>query len=521
MTTVDEKKRILIVDDAPENIDVLNGILRQDYKIIAATNGEKALQIARNKPAPDIILLDIMMPNMDGYEVCSRLKKEDETKDIPVIFVTTRDEDADEIKGFSLGAVDYITKPVRPAIVRARVKNHLELFAARESLKQQNAVLAENIRLRDDVERITHHDLKNPLNAILSIPKLLIEDKNLSTEQIDMLRMIEASGYRMLDIINSSLDLYKMETGSYKVRLVPVNLFEVITQIQSDMQHLVKANNLSIQILLDGRAVTDTAARFIVHGDKMLFYSLLANLIKNAIEASPANETVQISFDSKEGRQIAIQNKGVVPEDIRDKFFEKYATAGKEGGTGLGTYTAALITKTLGGTIRFESNQDIGTAIHITLPDVALAQDADKPLPKGTSGAVSFDDIVGTLRVLVVDDYAPMRRTVVGILRQFGFSGILQCSDGAAALKILDEEEVDIVIADLHMPQVDGFELLRNIRSVPEWKDTPFIMMTGDSDLQTVSQAAKNKVSGFLIKPFSSNIMKEKIQTVINRFILR
>lgn len=137
MTTDEIKTRkVLIVDDAPENIQVLMGTLKNDYKIVAATNGEKALSLASSEPAPDIILLDVMMPGMDGYEVCRRLKQGEKTRDIPVVFITALSQKEDEEKGLDLGAVDYITKPFSPPIVKARVKNHLELKKHRDHLEE-------------------------------------------------------------------------------------------------------------------------------------------------------------------------------------------------------------------------------------------------------------------------------------------------------------------------------------------------------------------------------------------------
>lgn len=140
-------QKILIVDDTPENIDVLNGVLA-DYKRSVATNGGKALQIARSANPPDLILLDIMMPEMDGYEVCRRLKADEKTKKIPVIFLTAMTEEESEKKGLELGAVDYITKPISPPIVQERVKTHLFLKLARDFLENQNEILEEKVRER-------------------------------------------------------------------------------------------------------------------------------------------------------------------------------------------------------------------------------------------------------------------------------------------------------------------------------------------------------------------------------------
>jgi len=131
------KKTVLLVDDAPANIQVVHSILKSTYKIRIATNGEKALEIANQSPAPDLILLDVMMPQMDGYEVCSRLKSGPDTRDIPVIFLTGQTETDDETKGFEVGAVDYIHKPFSPAVVKARVHTHLVLRGIREQLARQ------------------------------------------------------------------------------------------------------------------------------------------------------------------------------------------------------------------------------------------------------------------------------------------------------------------------------------------------------------------------------------------------
>ncbi len=143
-----DKKTILIVDDTPANVSLLNNILKDRYKTKIATNGEKALKLAASDPAPDLVLLDVMMPEMDGYEVCERLKSDDVTQDIPVVFLTAKVAVEDETKGLSLGAVDYITKPISPPIVLERVKNHLALKEARDLLKNQNRILEEKVQER-------------------------------------------------------------------------------------------------------------------------------------------------------------------------------------------------------------------------------------------------------------------------------------------------------------------------------------------------------------------------------------
>ena len=156
----ESKQTILIVDDTPANITLLCSLLGDKYRNKVATNGLKALRIAEADPRPDLILLDIMMPEMDGYEVCERLKENEYTRDIPVIFLTAKTQEADEAKGFALGAVDYITKPISPPILLARVQTHLALQQAREYLSHQNELLEEQVMERT-------HRLDNLQNAIL------------------------------------------------------------------------------------------------------------------------------------------------------------------------------------------------------------------------------------------------------------------------------------------------------------------------------------------------------------------
>lgn len=141
MNTIDEKQIILIVDDTPENIDIMSEVLLPEYKVKVALSGLRALKIAEEVPHPDMILLDVMMPDMNGYEVCKRLKANPATKGIPIIFITTESENENEQKGLELGAVDYIKKPFCASIVRARIQTHLALY-------DQNRALEEKVRIR-------------------------------------------------------------------------------------------------------------------------------------------------------------------------------------------------------------------------------------------------------------------------------------------------------------------------------------------------------------------------------------
>ncbi len=152
MTSGEERKVVLLVDDESTNIQIVNSILKDSYRVRVATNGPKALEVVKSTPAPDVILLDVMMPGMDGYEVCTRLKADSETHDIPVIFLTGRTETEDETRGFEVGAVDYIHKPFSPAVVRARVQTHLTLRGVRQQLANRLLALEHELEMARQIQ---------------------------------------------------------------------------------------------------------------------------------------------------------------------------------------------------------------------------------------------------------------------------------------------------------------------------------------------------------------------------------
>lgn len=362
-----KRKKVLVVDDSPENIRVLLEVLKDDYQVIAAKDGNKALEMAAQDPSPDLILLDVLMPVVDGYQVCSKLKADEKTKDIPVIFVTALAEDVSEEKGLELGAVDYITKPISPSVVRARVRTHLALKEAQQKLAAQNLSLIQAAQLREDVERIMQHDLKGPLTTIISMPSLLLKKDNITAHQKETLNLIKEAGYLMLTMINNSLDLYKMETGSYDYVPELVDLLPVVRKVLVECDNLSKAHEVDFDVRLDGESPGEDE-QFPVSAEELLSHTMLSNLIKNAVEASPPKTTVSISMQRQGDTQsIEIKNSGEVPETIRERFFEKYVTTGKSDGTGLGTYSAYMAAKTQGGNIRLDTTQPGVTVITVEL----------------------------------------------------------------------------------------------------------------------------------------------------------
>ena len=215
-------------------------------------------------------------------------------------------------------------------------------------------------RLREDVERIMRHDLKTPLNGLIGLPQVMLEDENLTTNQVEYLHMIMDAAYRMLGQINLSLDLYKMETGSYEFSPNQVDLGELLDQLTCELNIFAKTNGVRLE--LTGNSLC------IAKAEEMLSHTMFSNVLTNAVEASQVGETVTVRVANGEDVVVSVHNNGVVPEAVRKNFFEKYTTYGKTKGTGLGTYSAKLMAEVQGGSIGFETSEDAGTTVRVCLP---------------------------------------------------------------------------------------------------------------------------------------------------------
>jgi two-component system, sensor histidine kinase and response regulator len=358
-----KKPVILIVDDTSENIDILKEALLDSYTIRPAPNGKIALKAAKIKPYPDLVLLDIMMPEMDGYEVYHKLKSSKESQNIPVIFVTAKSEEVSELKGLRMGAVDYITKPLSIPIVQARVKTQLTIYLQKQQLEKQYLLLKEAAQLREDVERIMRHDLKSPLAAIIGFAQLLAKPKVALEKLPEYAKHIESASYRLINMINTSLDLYKLEEGRYSFNPGRVDLLRIIDQLHDEFKPLLLAKKSTLIIQAPENE------ELIIQGEGLLCHSLFSNLIKNAMEASPRDCPIEVTLTKKNAViQVVIHNTGTVPKPIREHFFEKFVTSGKRSGTGLGTYSAYLIAQLHQADISMKTSEDSGTVLTIQFP---------------------------------------------------------------------------------------------------------------------------------------------------------
>jgi two-component system sensor histidine kinase/response regulator len=361
--------KILIVDDLPTNLQVLAGILHNTgFQIFMATSGKQAIAIADAKQ-PDLILLDINMPEMDGYETCGILKENSKTKAIPIIFLTALTDTQDIIKGFELGAVDYVTKPFKSAELLARINTHLELMETNQKLAQSEKQLSKTNASKDKFFSIIAHDLRGPFQGSLGLTELVMMDNTFFNQEdlLDLIKKIHKSQRNLLNLIENLLDWSRVQTGSleYKPEIIKCNdLIEEIIKLFVDI-----SSQKNIQISFDKSANAE------IFADYFMIQTTIRNLISNALKFTPMGGNITISCTQEQNIciiKISDNGIGISKDDLR-KIFRidvNHTTIGtnKEKGTGLGLILCKEFVETNHGTIEVESELNKGTSFTLTLP---------------------------------------------------------------------------------------------------------------------------------------------------------
>ncbi len=371
-----EKPTVLVVDDTPDNLSLMSGLLKGHYRVKVANTGEKALQMARDQP-PDLILLDVMMPGMDGREVCQRLQGDPRTAGVPVIFLTSNDQECDEELGLNLGAVDYITKPFSIPITMARIHNHTRL---KRQADQLAAMAVESDRLRAEAQRATRtredvlavvaHDLRNPLSTILMAGTFLQGpaggDVFLAPGKLGE-RIVRAAS-RMEALIKDLLDFAAIEAGQLAVEPQPVKADAVVADAIETMLPLASAKGLELSARLE-------SGDALLSCDRGRVLQVFSNLVGNAVKFAPSGARITVHGAIDDGAyRFTVEDTGPgIPADLLPHLFDRYWQARRTDrrGVGLGLSIAAGIVAAHGGRIWVESEEGRGSSFLFTLPRVA------------------------------------------------------------------------------------------------------------------------------------------------------
>jgi len=360
------KATLLLVDDTADNLHLLANIFGEIYRIRADHTGAKALDICCSDMPPDLVLLDVMMPSMDGFEVARRMREHPAAENVPIIFVTSLNDEASRLKGMELGAVDFITKPIDPTQLKLQVDNFMRHVELRRKLQADYDNMLAMARLRDDVETMTRHDLKGPLAGAIGIVQSLMESRDIERRQADQLLIVEQALMQVINMVNLSIELYKIETDRFVLKPEPLAIDDMLRRVVATARGAYTGKQLTIAVEADVEVGADPACAL---GDAMLTYSLLNNLIKNACEAAPERSRVDAVLIDSDPLRIEFTNRGAIPPTIRDNFFDKFVSHGKEGGTGLGNYSAKLLANAQQGDVSFVvSDDEDTTTLIVTLP---------------------------------------------------------------------------------------------------------------------------------------------------------
>lgn len=521
-----EKINILIVDDRPENIIALEALLqRDDINLVSTTNPNEALRISWEMDIA-IALIDVQMPEMDGFELVEILKSNPRTKDILIIFVTAISKETKyAVKGLNTGAVDYLYKPLDPFVTSAKVDSFIQFIRNQREIKQKNKELEayqkELIKAKEQAEqgkRIKEnflanmsHEIRTPINGIIGIAHLL-ERTPLNEEQREMINLLDISSSSLLGVINDILDLSKIEAGKFKINRTQTDVANMCSDVINLLRIRAKEKKLDLITELDPELPRHVMA------DSLRLNQILMNLIGNAIKfTTEGSVTLKVEIINSKGNNIHIKFSvidtgiGIAAENI-EKIFETFEQADEQttvkfGGTGLGLSIVKNLAKLKGGLLEVVSEERKGSTFSFTnwyevvresAANLKAAKEELTPLPN--------------VKVLVAEDNPINKFLIVKILKDWMINADV-VENGKDAIDKLKENHYDIILMDTFMPVMNGLDAIKLIRNgyAPGKENIPIITFSAavmDNDKKTAIDAGANDV---MSKPFELEILHQKL----------
>ncbi len=354
---------ILLVDDTAENLRLLAGMLAtRGFDPRPVTSGQEAIEAVGHE-VPDLILLDVTMPGMNGFEVCTKLRERAEWRSIPVIFLTALTDVSDKMKGFAAGGVDYITKPFQLEEVLARVTTHLALRQARRDLEKTIGKLREVEKMRDDLTRMIVHDMRSPLTAMLAQLDLLAMD--LTGELATSVDEAKKGARQLNNLANTMLDVSRLEEGKMPLKRSTVDIAKIAADVRAGL--LAIEPDRPIELVAAGPVNANC--------DGSLVRRIIENLVSNAIKHTAGGAPVRIEVSALPGKaRVAVQDHGAgVPPEARERIFEKFAAVSvredrQYHSVGLGLAFCKLAVEAHGGTIGVEDAVPRGSVFAFEIP---------------------------------------------------------------------------------------------------------------------------------------------------------
>ena len=512
---IQDVPNIIIVDDVPANLKILGNILKfEGYKVRPVPNGIMALKVAAMEK-PDLILLDIMMPDMDGFEVCRRLKEDPKLKDIPVIFISALNDTRDVVKALKSGGVDFITKPFQAEEVIARVKTHLDLYRQSKRLEKQSKELQALIVTKDKFFSIIAHDLRGPLGGFMQLTEMMAAefDELSPEEQKEMTIELSHSTRNIFNLLENLLEWSRMQQGQTAFQPLEINLHELASECIHALMDSIKNKSILLEVDIPGAQN--------VLADKNMIQSVIRNLVSNAVKFTPRGGKVYVSADFTEKNTLVFvvrdtgigMNNGMISNLFQiNGNIRRPGTEGEQS-TGLGLLLCKEFVAKHGGELWVESEEGKGTAFYFTIPDNKISEDLT------VENEILFvDDTTINLvnpKVLIVEDNENSMFVLKIITNTFS-NRVLVAATGAKALEICHSNaDIDLILMDIKLPDLDGLETTRQIR---EFNKSVIIIaqtafgLNGDREL-----AIDAGCNDYIAKPINTAELLELLKKYFNR----
>ncbi|KAF0189921.1 MAG: hypothetical protein FD168_219 [Desulfobulbaceae bacterium] len=506
---------VLLIDDNNVTRTMLVFILEKaEYKVVFSSCAEETIKLLRTL-APDIILLDVMMPGMNGFSFCRKLKKNPKYQDIPVIFLTSLSQQTDIVKGFDAGGQDYIIKPFNQQELLARVKTHIHLHDTLLENKRLSRLALDASRSKSEFLASMSHEIRTPLNSIIGMAEVLAET-TLSEEQREYVRIFRTAGESLLEIINDILDLSKIEAGQTELEAID---FDLPTLLESAITMVsLRANEQETTI----KAHIDEDVPLYLNGDPTRLRQILLNLVGNAVKFT-RNGQVEITISINGPDQpkpellFAIKDTGIgIPTEKQQLIFDSFTqadslTTRKYGGTGLGLTICQKLLGIMQGRIWLNSQPGSGSTFFFSIP---FHQALSAPPAISTIQPPSCE-LLRSARILLVDDNKDNCNLIRLYLKNTPFS-LTTAGNGQQAVKAFCAKPCDLILMDIEMPIMDGYEATRKIR---QWEQTrhrqpvPIIALTAHAFIRFKKKCLDAGCSDFLTKPIKKSKLIETIAT--------
>ncbi len=507
---------VLVVDNNSADQKQLTSILREaNNTVISCSSSEETLKLIRTR-SPDIILLSVTLPGLNGFSLCRKLRRNKNLSDIPVIFVTSHSGQKDILEGFNAGGNDYIIKPFQPKELLARVRNHLHIHDMLLQNKRLTERSEDSSSSKSEFLATMSHEIRTPLNSIIGMAEVLAETE-LTSEQQNFVRIFRSAGESLLEIINDILDLSKIEAGQTEFEAVDFHLPSLLNSVTSILSVRAAEQNTLVTTNIHP-AVPDG-----VRGDPTRLRQILINLVGNGLKFTE-NGDVEISVTKNTDNNLlfSIKDNGIgIPKEKQELIFESFTqadslTTRKYGGTGLGLTICQKLTKIMGGRIWLESMPGKGSTFFFTC-SFAPALSGTLPATDQLAPPPSCQ-ILQPARILLVDDNEDNRNLLCLYLRNTPYS-LTTATNGAEAVTLFKQSAFDLVIMDIEMPVLDGYEATKQLRLWEEERHleaTPIIALTAHAFVRYRKKCIEAGCSDYLTKPVRKDTLIQTLSTHLN-----